>query len=48
MDWELFMGHSKARPLIWLLGRFGARVFYCIVGAVFIVGGLSYAFGLKI
>jgi hypothetical protein len=45
MDWEYFMAHRKARPLVWLSGRFGARIFYCVIGAIFLVGGLAYTLG---
>jgi len=46
MDWEFFMSHRKARPLVWLLGRFGARVFYVVLGAIFLVAGLLYSLGV--
>ena len=44
-DWEWFMGSAKARFLIKLFTRPGARIFYGLVGltlmAVGILGGLG-------
>src|SRR5437868_5243465 len=31
------------RPLVWLFGRFGAKVFYFVLGTAFFVGGLLYS-----
>ncbi|MEW6359350.1 MAG: immunity 17 family protein [Planctomycetota bacterium] len=41
LDWEWFMTNRKARPLVAILGRTGARIFYGLLGiALAIVGGL--------
>ena len=39
-DYDWFMNNYKARPLVKLLGRNGARVFYIIIGIVFVIGGI--------
>ena len=44
-DWEWFMSHRKARVFVKLLGRNGARVFYCILGSVVAVLGVLITFG---
>ena len=44
-DWEWFMGHRKARVFVKLLGRNGARIFYCILGSVVAVLGVLITFG---
>ncbi len=31
-DWDWFMNHSKARFFVRIIGRTGARIFYCILG----------------
>lgn len=45
-DWEWFMSNRKARAFVTLLGRGGARVFYCILGLAIAVLGLLIAFGI--
>lgn len=45
-DFEWFMGSRKARGLVNLLGRTGARILYCILGAVILVIGALIAFGV--
>ncbi|HEY2839272.1 MAG TPA: immunity 17 family protein [Pirellulales bacterium] len=39
LDFDWFMEHRKARPLVSIFGRGGARIFYVLVGAAFLVGG---------
>ena len=39
-DWERFFTHHKAKFIVKMLGREGARVFYTVVGCVFIAGGM--------
>ena len=38
-DFDWFMDNYKASPLVKLLGRNGARIFYMVIGVLFIVGG---------
>lgn len=45
-DFEWFMGSRKARAIVGLLGRNGARIFYSILGAIILVIGALVAFGL--
>lgn len=45
-DWDFFMNNYKARGVVWLFGRNGARIFYGLIGVGFIVGGLLVAVGL--
>jgi hypothetical protein len=44
--WEWFMSNSKARAFLKLLGRGGARVFYCVLGLVVAVLGVLITFGI--
>lgn len=39
-EWGIFMNHYKARIMIKLLGRRGARILYAVLGAVLVVLGL--------
>ncbi|MBN2137444.1 MAG: immunity 17 family protein [Sedimentisphaerales bacterium] len=45
-DWEWFLNSRKARPLVSLLSRTGARIFYCVIGLGVAVLGLLIAFGV--
>ena len=45
LDWDWFMNHRKARLFVGLLGRSGARVFYCLLGLTIAVIGLLVTFG---
>lgn len=45
-DWDWFMGHHKAKLLVAMLGRNGARVFYALFGAVLAVAGLLMLLGI--
>ena len=40
-DWDFFMNHRKARPLIKVVGRTGARWFYAAVGLILSAIGLG-------
>ena len=46
LDWEWFMNHRKARFLVGVLGRAGARVFYAILGIGLVVLGVLVAAGI--
>jgi hypothetical protein len=35
LDWNWFFKNSRARPVVFWLGRRGARVFYAILGGAF-------------
>ncbi|MEW6535052.1 MAG: immunity 17 family protein [Candidatus Auribacterota bacterium] len=39
-DWDWFMTHRKARLLVKLLTRNGARVFYAVLGVIISVIGI--------
>lgn len=39
MDWDFFMENRKAKRLVALIGRKGARIFYGALGAALVVGG---------
>ena len=43
-DWDWFMNHYKARIIVKLLTRTGARIFYGIFGCVIIILGLLFLF----
>jgi hypothetical protein len=43
-DWPWFWNNSRARVVVFLIGRRGARVFYVTMGAGFIVLGIWCAF----
>jgi hypothetical protein len=46
LDWDYMMNHPKARPVVALLGRNGARVLYALIGLVIVGGGIAIAIGL--
>jgi hypothetical protein len=46
LDWEWFMGHRKARFLIGIIGRRGARIFYSLLGTVLVVLGALTTAGI--
>lgn len=46
MDWEWFMTHRRARVLVRLFGRNGARVFYGLLGTALVVLGGLFAAGV--
>ena len=43
-DWDWFLLNRRARLFVSLFGRSGARVFYAILGAVFLLGGVVLLF----
>ena len=45
-DWEWFMHSRKAKGVVRLLGRNGARVFYCLLGLVVAILGFLVTFGI--
>ena len=45
-NWDWFIGSRKARALVSLLGRSGARIFYCILGLAISILGLLVTFGI--
>ena len=45
-NWDWFMESRKARIWIKLFGRRGARVFYIILRAVFIMLGVLFSVGI--
>jgi hypothetical protein len=45
-NWDFFMNARKARLVVALLGRTGARFFYGTVGTVGVMAGLAATFGL--
>jgi hypothetical protein len=42
-NWDWYFNHPRARLLVRLFGRMGARVVYAILGAVLILFGASSA-----
>jgi hypothetical protein len=46
MDWDWFMNHPKARLVCGICGRGGARIFYVVLGAAFVVLGVLFATGV--
>lgn len=46
LDWDWFMNNRKARVFVRLLGRGGARIFYCLLGLALAVLGLLIIFGI--
>lgn len=45
-DWDWFINSRKARAMVALLGRNGARAFYGLLGAVLSVVGLLGLLGI--
>ncbi len=45
-NWDWFMNARKVQMVAKLLGRGGARVFYCLLGSAIVVLGLLMAFGV--
>lgn len=46
LDWDWFINSRKARLLVSLFGRNGARIFYGLLGAVITVLGLLITLGV--
>ena len=44
-DWDFFMNNYKARGMVKLFGRNGARVFYMVLGTVIALLGVGFAVG---
>ncbi len=42
-NWEFFFSHTRARFLVRILGRTGARIFYGILGLALCTGGILMA-----
>ncbi len=42
-NWDFFFTHSRARFLVRILGRTGARIFYGILGSALCAGGILMA-----
>ncbi len=40
LNLEAFFSHPSARPIVKALGRIGARVFYAVLGVVFLLIGV--------
>ncbi len=36
LDWDWFFRHHRARPIVGLFGRQGARVFYILLGGLLV------------
>jgi hypothetical protein len=45
-DWEWFMNSRKARFMVTILSRNGARIFYSILGLLIIVFGIVVTMGI--
>ena len=41
-NWGLFFDHWKAKPLIKILGRSGAKVFYIVIGIITIIFSIFF------
>lgn len=46
LDWDWYMNHRKARFIVKILGRKGARIFYAILGLGLIVLATLLALGI--
>ena len=44
-NWDWYFNNYKARGLVAIFGRNGARIFYGILGVIFIALGVFVAFG---
>lgn len=40
LNWDWFFNDRKARVIVAIFGRTGARIFYILMGTAIIVGGL--------
>ncbi len=45
-NWDWFFNNRRARIMVSILGRNGARIFYGILGSALILGGLVLGVGL--
>ncbi len=46
LDWDWYMNHYKARLVIAILGRTGARIFYALFGFGLGIVGLLFLLGV--
>lgn len=44
-DWDWFMNHRKTRLWVKLFGRNGTRIFYTILGSIFLILGIIFSTG---
>ncbi len=44
-DWEWFMNSRKARFIVTILSRNGARIFYAVLGIVIVIFGILVTMG---
>ena len=40
-NWDWYMNNRRARPIVWLIGRTGDRVFYFLIGLGFAFYGIA-------
>ncbi|MGY8767483.1 MAG: Imm17 family immunity protein [Pirellulales bacterium] len=45
LDWDFFMESHKAKFFVSILGRFGARCFYVVIGLGLVIFGILIATG---
>jgi hypothetical protein len=45
-NWDWFMNSRKARPIVAIFGRAGARIFYALIGVALTMLGLLFAIGV--
>ena len=46
LNWDWFFESRKARGVVMLFGRSGARIFYGLLGTVIVVMGILLALGI--
>jgi len=46
LNWTFFMENRKAKRMIALIGYAGARIFYCVLGAVIAIVGALMVVGV--
>jgi hypothetical protein len=46
MDWDFFMNARKARLVVAIIGRTGARIFYGLLGTIVLIAGALTTVGL--
>lgn len=46
LDWDFFMNHHKARFMIKIFGRKGARIVYIALGMILVILGALFIFGI--
>lgn len=45
MNWDWYMNNRRARIVVAIVGRTGARIFYVGLGTVFFLAGVFFAVG---